>query len=85
MPVRRVVAHDAVEADRGRVAVERGPLVYCAEWADNDGRVSNLVLPDGAALAAEMRPDLLDGVVVITGEAEAVSEKAGKIVSEKKP
>ena len=85
MPVRRVVAHDAVEADRGRVAVERGPLVYCAEWTDNDGRVANIVLPDGAALTAEMRPDLLNGVVVITGEAEAVSEKAGKIVSEKKP
>ena len=56
MPVRRVVAHEAVEADRGRVAVERGPLVYCAEWADNDGRVANIVLPDGAALTAEMRP-----------------------------
>ena len=84
MPVRRVVAHEAVEADIGRVAVERGPLVYCAEWTDNDGRVSNLVLPDGAALAAEARPDLLGGVVVITGEAEAISEKAGKIVGEKK-
>ena len=85
MPVRRVVAHDAVEADRGRVAIERGPLVYCAEWTDNDGRVSNLVLPDGAALAAQVRPDLLGGVVIVTGEAEAVSEKAGKIVAEKKP
>ena len=85
MPVRRVVASAAVEADRGRVAVERGPLVYCAEWTDNDGRVSNLVLPDGATLAAEARPDLLNGVVVIKGEAEAVNEKAGKIVAEKKP
>ena len=84
MPVRRVVAHDAVEADRGRVAVERGPLVYCAEWTDNEGKVSNFVLPDGAALAAESRPDLLGGVVVIKGEAEAVVEKAGKVVSEKK-
>ncbi|HSA94741.1 MAG TPA: beta-L-arabinofuranosidase domain-containing protein, partial [Acidobacteriota bacterium] len=85
MPVRRVVAHEAVEADRGRIAVERGPLVYCAEGVDNDGRVSNLVLPDGVALAAEPRPDLLGGIVVIKGEAEALSEKAGKIVSEKKP
>jgi len=84
MPVRRVVANEAVEADRGRVAVERGPLVFCAEGPDNGGRVSNLVLPDGAALTAEMRPELLNGVVVITGEAEAVSEKAGRIVSEKK-
>jgi DUF1680 family protein len=85
MPVRRVVANEAVEADRGLVAVERGPLVYCAEWTDNGGRISNLVLPDGAALTAEMRPDLLNGVVVIKGEAEAVSEKAGGIVTEKKP
>ncbi|HPW17511.1 MAG TPA: glycoside hydrolase family 127 protein [Candidatus Aminicenantes bacterium] len=85
MPVRRVVAHEAVEADRGRVAIERGPLVYCAEGADNGGRASNLVLPDGAALAAEPRPDLLGGVVVVTGEAEAVSEKAGRTVTEKRP
>ncbi len=85
MPVRRVAAHDAVEADRGRVAIERGPLVYCAEWTDNGGRVANLVLADGATLAPEARPDLLGGVVVLTGEAGAVSEKAGKIVVEKKP
>jgi hypothetical protein len=37
MPVRTVVASPRVSDDRGRVAVERGPLVYCAEWADNDG------------------------------------------------
>jgi DUF1680 family protein len=84
MPVRKVVAHEVVEADRGRVAVERGPLVYCAEWPDNDGRVSNLVLADGVALVAEARPGLLGGVVVIKGDAEAVIEKAGRIVSEKK-
>jgi hypothetical protein len=84
MPVRRVAANEAVEEDRGRVAVERGPLVYCAEGQDNDGRVSNLFLPDGSALVAETRPDLLNGVVVIKGEAEALSEKAGKVISEKK-
>jgi DUF1680 family protein len=84
MPVRRIKANEAVEADRGRVAVERGPLVYCAEWTDNGGRVSNLVLPDAAALTAEPKPDLLNGVVVITGEGEAVVEKAGRVVSEKK-
>ena len=37
MPVRTVIANLRVGDDRGRVAVERGPLVYCAEWADNDG------------------------------------------------
>ena len=37
MPVRTVMANMKVADDRGRIAVERGPLVYCAEWADNDG------------------------------------------------
>ena len=37
MPVRTVVASPRVSDDRGRIAVERGPLVYCAEWADNEG------------------------------------------------
>lgn len=84
MAPRRVLAHEAVEADRGRVAVERGPIVYCAEWPDNGGRVSNIVLPDASALEAEPRPDLLDGVVVIKAEAEALREKAGTVAGEKK-
>ena len=81
MPVRRVAAHRAVEADLGRVAVERGPLVYCAEWPDNDGGVSNLVLPDSSVLTAEARPDLLNGVVLIKGEGEAWSERGGRLTS----
>lgn len=36
MEPRTVKANPAVEADRGRIAVERGPIVYCAEWPDND-------------------------------------------------
>ncbi len=78
MPIRRVIAHDAVEADRGRVAIERGPLVYCAEGPDNDGHAANLVLPDEAALTAETRADLLGGVVAIKGMGQAVSEKGGQ-------
>ena len=41
MPVRQVLAHDNVAADRGRVALERGPLVYCLEATDNDGLVNS--------------------------------------------
>ncbi len=85
MPVRRVLANDAVEADRGLVAVERGPLVYCAEWPDNDGKVANFIRPDAAPLAAETRADLLGGVVVVKGEAQALVEKAGRPLVEKKP
>jgi DUF1680 family protein len=68
MPVRRVVADDAVKDDAGKVAFERGPLVYCAEGADNGGCVLDLVLPDSRAFDAEFRGDLLGGVVVIKGQ-----------------
>ena len=72
MPVRRVAAIDSVEADRGRVAIERGPIVYAVEWPDEpDGQVRNLLLPDGVTLEAEFEPDLLHGVTVIHGSARA--------------
>jgi hypothetical protein len=76
MPVRRVVANERVEADRGRVALMRGPLVFCVEGVDvADGKVSDLALPDDAPLATEFRSDLLGGVQVITGEAEHAAAK----------
>jgi DUF1680 family protein len=72
MPVRRVAAIDSVEADRGRVALQRGPVVYCVEWPDQpDGHVRNLLLRDDAALHAVHEPDLLHGVTVIRGSARA--------------
>jgi hypothetical protein len=72
MVVRRVVANDAVAEDAGKVALERGPIVFCVEGADNGGRALNLVLPDSAKLTAEIRPGLLKGVVTIRGTAEIV-------------
>jgi DUF1680 family protein len=70
MPVRRIVADDRVEADRNRVALQRGPIVYAAEWPDNpNGKVRNIVLPDSNALTAEFQPNLLNGVEVIKGRA----------------
>jgi len=74
MPVRRVLAHPSIKDDEGRVALERGPLVYCAEWVDNGGRVSHLVFPDEASLVAESRDDLFGGVNVIRGDAAALYE-----------
>jgi len=66
MPVRRILANELVQADRGRVALQRGPIVYAVEWPDNPGgRVRNLVLPDDAKLVAEFRPDLLNGVEIV--------------------
>ncbi|HEV3201497.1 MAG TPA: glycoside hydrolase family 127 protein, partial [Bryobacteraceae bacterium] len=74
MPIRRVLANDLVSADRGRVAIERGPIVYAAEWVDNpNGKVRNLMLPDRAKLTAEYKSDLLKGVEVIKGKAVALA------------
>ena len=67
MPVRRVVSHEAVEENRDRVAVERGPLVYCAEGGDNGGKAVELTLSDDAALTAEHDAGLLGGVTTIRG------------------
>jgi len=72
MPVRRVLAHEKITDDRGRVAIERGPIVYCIEGADHDGKVMNLFLPDGAKLTPRMEADLLGGVTVLRGQGAAV-------------
>jgi DUF1680 family protein len=45
MPVRRIVSDDRVAANKGRVALERGPIVYAIESIDNGGDVFNVVLP----------------------------------------
>ena len=70
MPVRRIESNPQVMANRGRVALQRGPIVFAAEWPDNpNGKVRNIVLPDGNRLSTEFRRDLLNGVQVITGRA----------------
>jgi hypothetical protein len=67
MPARRIVAHAGVKDDEGKVALQRGPLVYAIEGIDNDGRALDLVIPRDAALRARFRAELLNGVEVISG------------------
>jgi DUF1680 family protein len=77
MPIRRVLANDQVAADRGRVALERGPILYALEAPDNpNGKVRNLVVSRDTKLIAEYKPELLKGVEVIEGRAEALSYDA---------
>ncbi len=68
MPVRRVQANPQVQANAGRLALQRGPLVYCLEGADNGGKVRHLAMPRGAVLSERHEPDLLGGIVVLTGD-----------------
>ncbi|MFV2068997.1 MAG: glycoside hydrolase family 127 protein [Pirellulales bacterium] len=69
MPVRRVVADARVAADRGRVALERGPLVYCVEGVDHGGHVLDLGLADDMPLTTRFDPQLLGGLMAIRGQA----------------
>lgn len=87
MPVRRVVANDLVQADRDRVALQRGPIVYAAEWPDNpDGHVRNLVLADSTTLTSEFRASTLNGVAVVRGTSKSLSlDATGKVVSKTQP
>ena len=69
MPIRRVLAHENVKDDLGKVALMRGPVVYCLETVDQpDQDVFGLALPREARLTAEHRADLLGGVTVIRGQ-----------------
>lgn len=72
MEVNRVVASGNVKEDAGKIALQRGPVVYCAEWIDNKGRTANLVLPANTSFATEYRSDLLNGITVLKAEATAV-------------
>jgi DUF1680 family protein len=68
LPIRRIVAHDRVEKNVGKVALQRGPLVYCLEGIDNEGQVLNKHLPDDMSFEVVFRPELLGGINVITGK-----------------
>jgi hypothetical protein len=87
MPVRRIVANAKVGADRDRIALQRGPIVYAAEWPDNpNGKVRNIVLPRANTLAAEFHPDLLNGVEVIRGRAFGLSyDASGRVEKAEQP
>ncbi len=82
MEARTVKASDKVADDRGRICVERGPLVYCAEWADNDFDVFKFAMDKKPEFSVVDRPDLINGIVQLTTEGTALSyDAAGKTVS----
>jgi len=72
MEVRRVVANNMVKNDIGKVALQRGPIMYCAEWVDNNGKASNIVMPVNTTFTTEYKPDLLNGIEIIKASVPAV-------------
>ena len=66
MPVRMVAANEKVAADKGRVAIERGPIVYCAEWPDNDFNIHTLLLNRNPKFDTCFDAESLGGIQKIT-------------------
>jgi len=82
MEARTVKANPAVEADRGKIAVERGPVVYCAEWPDNDFNIFSIILNKKPVFKVETKKDLLYGINTIQTDAQSLSYDAqGKLVT----
>ena len=71
MNVRHIVANDNAEDDRGKVALERGPVVYCLEGNDQaDGKVFNKYILNASEITAAYDANLLNGVVTLSGDAK---------------
>jgi DUF1680 family protein len=81
MDVQRVKANENLKEDIGKVALQRGPIMYCAEWVDNNGKASNLLLPSGTQFTTEYKPGLLNGITVVKAEVPAVIIENGTSIS----
>ncbi len=78
MEVRRIVGHPAVTENEGRVALMRGPLLYCLEGVDLNGATpDDVVLSPEAMVTAVERPDLLGGIVALELQADIEAPDPG--------
>jgi DUF1680 family protein len=67
MEVKKVIAHKALNDNKDKIALQRGPMIYCAEWEDNESGLSNLVIPQNAVFKPQNKESLLNGVTVLQG------------------
>ncbi|MDR2497633.1 MAG: glycoside hydrolase family 127 protein [Tannerellaceae bacterium] len=72
MEPRTVRANHKVEADRGKISVECGPIVYCAEWPDNDFSVLSVLMNRKPEFTVERKDDLLHGINQIQTRAQTL-------------
>jgi len=84
MLARKVIANEKVKEDIGKYSIERGPIVYCAEWVDNGGKVRNLLLDKNADFTHEYKENLINSVVILKGISKSLSiDKSGNSTIEK--
>ncbi len=72
MEVRKIAANENVKEDQNKLALQRGPLLYCAEWVDNQGKTSNILLPENTIFNSVFKPQLLNGIIVLQAMTPAV-------------
>ena len=83
MEPRTVKANYKVEADRGRISIERGPIVYCAEWPDNDFDVLSVIMNREPEFEVVEQPDLLYGLNQLKTDAQVLSfDDKGRLVAD---
>jgi hypothetical protein len=86
MPVRRTQANDKVEYNKGLLSIERGPILYALEGIDQpDQYLFDVVIPRGSEISAYYDKSLLNGVVVLEGEAFKVIRHGKEGHIEEKP
>ena len=72
MQPRMVKAHEKVEANKGKVSFEKGPLVYCAEWPDNNAEIPSILLPEKPEVEVVDKPDMLNGIQKLKTQAQSL-------------
>ncbi|MDP4271845.1 MAG: glycoside hydrolase family 127 protein [Bacteroidota bacterium] len=87
MPVRRIQANPEAKDDQGKLAIERGPIMYCLEgWDQGDKHIFNKYIPENAKMEFRYQKDLLNGVGTLSGKAVEISkDNAGKVVEKEVP
>ena len=76
MDIKRVTARPELKAANNRVALQRGPLIYCVEGTDNEGKAWNFILPDNEAIKANFDEKMLGGLMKLQFSAPTVKISA---------
>ena len=85
MNIHRTVSNENVTENHNKVSIERGPIVYCLEWVDNNENVLNSVLADTVELTAAELPEIFNQMVMISGDAKSVRrDENNNIIEENK-
>jgi uncharacterized protein len=76
MDIRKVVSREELKFNNNRVALQRGPIVYCVEGADNNGKAWNIIMPENAALTTGKENILSEPVITIQAELPVIDVSA---------